>query len=67
MRKSERILAVNEYYNANELLLMKLKPMSNLGLDFWIYEKESRYYFFRKHEGNLLRLYCSTARPYYNL
>lgn len=67
MIKSEQILEINSYYSANELLFMKLNPLENLGLDLLVYEKESRYYYFKKYEGNLLRLYCSTTRPSYHL
>jgi hypothetical protein len=60
-------LNIDSYYKEFELRKMEMIPLDNHGLDYLIYEKDTRVYYFEKVDKNLLRFFCSTNRDSFYL
>lgn len=55
-------LKIDNCYSEDELVSLNMKPIKDHQLNYFIYEKDSRVYFFDKIENDFLRLFCSTSR-----
>ncbi len=60
-------LAVGTYCTEMELKELGLKPINNNRMDYLIFEKDSKAYFFEKTNTKLLRLFSITKRSSYYL
>ncbi len=49
-------------YELDELDRFEMIPLDNKGLDYMVYEKGSRIYYFEKISETHLRFFCSTKR-----
>ena len=58
---------LDSYYNDDEVKNMGLSPLDNHKMNYLVYEKESRVYFFDKCEDGLNRLFCITSRKSFYL
>jgi len=66
-KKTDFTLEIDSYYSVPEILRLGMKPINNHKMDYLIYEKNSKVYFFEKTNKNLLRLFCVTKRQSFYL
>ena len=53
---------IDTIYKLDELDRFEMTPLDNKGLDYMVYEKDSRIYYFEKISDTRLRFFCSTKR-----
>lgn len=62
MITNEIKLEIDACYSEYELINLKLKPLDNQGFDYFIYEKDSRIYYFEQIDPSNFRLFMSTSK-----
>lgn len=60
-------LEMDSYYSENEIIEMEMVPLNNHGMDYLIYKKDSKVYFFERVSKDLLRLFCITSKQSFYL
>lgn len=60
-------LTLDTYYSENDLYLIGMNPINDLKINYLVFEKDDRVYFFEKPSKNLLRLFCSISRKSFYL
>jgi hypothetical protein len=58
---------LDSHWKESELREMEMIPLNNHRLDYLVYEKDTRVYYFEKVDKNLLRFFCSTNRDSFYL
>lgn len=66
-KKAKLKFEIDTYCCESEILESGMKPLNNHKMDYLIYEKNSKVYFFEKANHNLLRLFCVTKRESFYL
>ena len=65
--KTKLKLEIDSYYSESEIKDLGMEPLNGHKMDYLIFKKDSKVYFFEKVEENLLRLFCSTSRQSFYL
>ena len=60
-------LNIDEVYSISDIKEMELKHIENAKMNYEIYEKSKRIYFFEKQDDQLYRLYCITSKSSFYL
>ncbi len=66
-KKTNCELEIDSYCSESQLLDLGMVPLNNHKMDYVIYEKNEKVYFFEKSSKNLLRLFCVTKRQSFYL
>lgn len=60
-------LEMDTYYSESEIIELQMEPINNHQMDYLIYKKESKLYFFERVSKNKLRLFCITGKQSFYL
>lgn len=60
-------LEMDSYYCESEILKLEMEPVKNHRLDYLIYKKDSKVYFFERVSKQKLRLFCITGKQSFYL
>ena len=65
--KIKHILEIDSYYDKSEIIEMGMTQLNNHKMDYLLFEKNSKVYFFEKINEHSLRLFCVTSRQSFYL
>ncbi len=60
-------LEMDSYYCESEITELKMEPVNNHKMDYLIYKKDSKIYFFERVSKQKLRLFCITGKQSFYL
>lgn len=60
-------LEMDAYYSESEIIELKMKPIENVNMDYLIYKKDDKVYFFERVSKEKLRLFCITGKQSFYL
>ena len=60
-------LEMDSYYSESEIIELQMVPVNNHKMDYLIYKKESKVYFFERVSKRKLRLFCITGEQSFYL
>jgi len=60
-------LEMDSYYSESEIIGLKMEPVNDHEMNYLIYKKESKVYFFERVSKNKLRLFCITGEQSFYL
>lgn len=58
---------MDAYYSESEIIELKMKPIENVNMDYLIYKKDDKVYFFERVSKEKLRLFCITGKQSFYL
>lgn len=66
--KSELKLELDfHHYSESEIIELGMKPLNNHKMNYLVYEKDEKVYFFDKIAEDLFQLFCITSRQSFYL
>lgn len=65
--KDEIKLEMDSFYSEANIIEMEMEPINDHRMDYLIYKKEEKIYFFEKVSKNMLRLFCITGKQSFYL
>lgn len=60
-------LEMDSYYSESEILELKMQLQNNHNMDYLIFKKDSKVYFFERVSKQKLRLFCITGKQSFYL
>jgi len=60
-------LEMDAYYSESEIIELNMEPLNNHRMDYLIYKKDLKVYFFERVSKHKLRLFCITGEQSFYL